>query len=163
MKTCVALQVAVLLLGLTRLSLATLPEGASDPKSETPSPEIVPPSNDDSSAVSPEETSESEPDSTAPEIGSPPDADSFDMSSGENNEPESEAEPPSPAAEAFQSALDHDKKNEVKEAIADCTEAIRLDPKNFEYLIARADLYSETGEYEKSLADRQKATQFQPL
>lgn len=66
------------------------------------------------------------------------------------------------AQETFQRALEHARNNELEEAIADCTEAIRLDPKNTEYLITRAKFYQETGSFDKGLEDADKILEAEP-
>ena len=146
MDTRLLLRIWVLSIGLA-LCLLCLPQLTAQQVGERPAGEVVPPTDDNANEIPPDETADS----------------AMEENSGSVDQvvPD-EPEPLSPAEEAFQRASQHEENNELDEAIADCTEAIRLDLKNFEYLIARADLYSETGEYEKSLADRQKATQLQP-
>ena len=75
---------------------------------------------------------------------------------------EDETAPPDPANEAFQRALEHASNNELDEAIAECTEAIRLDPKNMGYLTGRAELYFATREFDKGVADADKILETAP-
>ena len=72
-------------------------------------------------------------DTTLPEDVSSPGAESRAVITEEN----SQAGQLSPAEQAFQRALEHAKNNELEEAIADCTEAIRLDPENSDYFAKR--------------------------
>ena len=62
-----------------------------------------------------------------------------------------EAEAPTPAQEAFQRALEHEKNNELGKAIEDCTEALQLDPANLEYLTTRAESYGEMRNQDKAM------------
>jgi len=53
-------------------------------------------------------------------------------------------------------------KERNEKLIADCTEALRYNPKLFEARMTRADVYSESGEKEKALEDFSKLIEFYP-
>jgi tetratricopeptide (TPR) repeat protein len=53
-------------------------------------------------------------------------------------------------------------KGEQDKAIADCAEAIRLDPKLAEAYYNRGFSYAEKGEYNKAIADYTEAIQLDP-
>jgi tetratricopeptide (TPR) repeat protein len=56
----------------------------------------------------------------------------------------------------------HYKRREYEEAIADCTEAIRLDPNHTKAYGNRGDVYRELGQHEKAIADLDKAIELDP-
>jgi len=113
-------------------------------------------------AVFAQENNETAQEATESETVSPTDADSIDTTEENDEAMPDEAEPPSPAEEAFQRAMQHEEKSELEEAIADCTEAIRLDPDNLEYLNGRAHLYGEMRNQEKAMADAAKILELDP-
>jgi len=139
-------QVPVFLMGLA-LCLVFTSEVTAEQEGETPAPEIVSPSSDNSAALSPEKSADSG-------------IEESDASTLE--EMADEAEPLSPAEEAYQRALEHEKNNELDEAIVGCTEAIRLDAKNPEYLISRGELHGEMRNYDKALEDAAKILETDP-
>ena len=49
-----------------------------------------------------------------------------------------------------------------KKALADYSQAIKLDPTNFEPFQGRAEIYYRSGQYQKSLADITRAIQLHP-
>jgi len=120
---------------VTVLCLLCLHQGTAQQQSETPAEQVVPPINSDGNEIPPDETADSAMD---------------------------EPERPSPGAEAFQRAMQHEEKNELEEAIADCTEAIELEPDNVEYLNGRAHLYGEMRNKEKAIADAEKVFERDP-
>ena len=70
------------------------------------------------------------------------------------------------AAEAFERGWSHAEKGDHDQAIADCTEAIRLDPKNADAYYNRGNSYARKGEYDKAIADCTEAirlNQTQPV
>jgi len=109
-------------------------------------------------AQTPERNNQPEPEATLSDAASSPELDSGEAVTKEDNE----VEPPSPAEEAFQRAFEHAKNNELEEAIADCTEAIRLDPGTTKYLSGRAELYYETRKFDKGFEDADKILEANP-
>jgi tetratricopeptide (TPR) repeat protein len=146
MKTRVAFHILAFFVG-SALSFFCVPEVTAQQGDETSVPEIVSPSDSDSSTLPSEQTGESGMEEIT-ESASEAFAD--------------ESEPTTPAEEAFQRALEHEKKNELDEAIADCTEAIRSDPGNAMYLISRAEFYGEIREYDKASEDAAKVLETDP-
>lgn len=139
MNKRVALQISILWLGLG-LSAVFVPKLTAQQPTETPASQVVSPS-DDSSASPPEQTGDN------------------GMQESDQSEAEGmleEAEAPTPAQEAFQRALEHEKNNELDKAIEDCTEAIQLDPANLDYLTTRAELYGEMRNQDKAMEDAAK-------
>src|SRR5690242_8396074 len=99
-----------------------------------------------------------EPQTTSSEGVSPPGAQSEKAVTGENNEvPQLSSGP-----ELFRRALENARNNQLEEAIADCTEAIRLDPENTEYLIKRAEFYRDSENFDKGLTDADKILEGDP-
>ena len=109
-------------------------------------------------AQTPERNNQPEPEATLSDAASSPGLDSGEAVTKENNE----VEPPSSAEEAFRRAVDHAGSNELEEAIADCTKAIRLDPENAEFLIKRAEFYRDSGKFDKGLEDADKILKADP-
>jgi len=109
-------------------------------------------------AQTPERNNQPEPEATLSDAASSPGLDSGEAVTKENNE----VEPPSSAEEAFRRAVDHAGSNELEEAIADCTKAIRLDPGTTKYLIGRAELYYETRKFDKGFEDADKILEANP-
>ena len=63
---------------------------------------------------------------------------------------------PQTADDFYSRALEDEKNNDLKAAIADCTAAIELDPENIEFLAARAEFLGETRQFDESFADSAK-------
>ena len=53
-------------------------------------------------------------------------------------------------------------KGEYDKAIADCTEAIRLNPKDAKFYYNRGNAYGRKGEYDKAIADCTEAIRLDP-
>jgi tetratricopeptide (TPR) repeat protein len=131
-------------ISILSISLALcLSQANAQQQAETPSEEVVPPTD-------------------AAEIQSDEPADS---AMEENNESEPDADvtdTPSPGEEAFQRATQHEKDDQLDEAITDCTEAIQLDPDNLDYLTTRAELYGEMRNQDKAMEDAAKILEKDP-
>ena len=129
------------------LCVFQLADVTAQQEAETPAGQVASPTAPDADEITPDETADSateENDESVDEVDS------------------AEPEPPSPAEEAFQRAMQHEEENKLDEAIADCTEAIRLDPENLEYLITRAELYGEMRNLDQALADSAKILEKDP-
>jgi tetratricopeptide (TPR) repeat protein len=136
MNTRFAFQVSVFWIGLA-LSVMSVPKVIGQQEDATPTPEAISPDQAGESGM--EQSDESVPETV-----------------------EGEPEPPSPAEEAFQRAMQHKENNQLEEAIADCTEAIRLAPDNLVYLSTRAELYGEMHNYDKALEDADRILELDP-
>ena len=53
----------------------------------------------------------------------------------------------------------HDEKREYDKAIAAFSRAIRMDPEEVDYLVARGDVYSRRGQLNQEISDYEKADQ----
>jgi tetratricopeptide (TPR) repeat protein len=69
---------------------------------------------------------------------------------------------PKASTESVQSGDDHYRRGELDEALADYTEAIRLDPKNAEAYNNRALVYNKKGELDKAITDFNDAIKIRP-
>lgn len=69
---------------------------------------------------------------------------------------------PKASTESVQSGDDHYRRGELDDALADYTEAIRLDPKNAEAYNNRALVYNKKGELDKAIADFNDAIKIKP-
>ena len=133
MKAYLSLLVVAFSLPLANVFFAASPEATGKPEPETGSAEIISPSSAESSALPSEAPDEPEAETALPETSAPSTANDF-----------------------FQRALEHAQKNEIDEAIADCSEAVGLDPENLEYLVDRAEFYVDAGIFDKALEDSAK-------
>jgi tetratricopeptide (TPR) repeat protein len=69
---------------------------------------------------------------------------------------------PTPTPTYLSQAFLHSRRGQYEEAIADYTEAIRLNPKNAAAYFGRGNAYSELGEYEEAVADYREAVRLNP-
>ena len=113
-------------------------------------------------AVFAQDNNETATEATEPETVSPTGADSIDTAEENDETLADEPESMTPADQAYQRAMDHAQKNEIEEAIADYTEAIRLDPENLEYLVNRAEAYCDARMFDKAFEDSAKVLKSDP-
>jgi len=143
MNTRVLLSIWAFSIGLA-LCFSCLPAATAQQEQETRPDEVVLPTADASESPTDEPT------------------DSVLEESNESETDADQAEPRSPAKEALERALEHEKNNELDEAITDCGEAIQLDPDNIEYLTTRAELYGELRNHDKAMEDAAKILEKDP-